>query len=503
MRTNTTRREFLRMLTQAGAGAGLAGLLGGCRRGMLDAAADDPSAAQAGGLEPVAVAADNWGFVGTRTGRAFVPIGCNYYDPETGRWAPRIWSQFVPERVARHFELMEGLGVNVCRVFLSAGTFMPEAGKLSAEEMDKLDTMVSFGRRHGVRFVLSALNSWEGRADWRVGDPYIDPRRIELEGDYLEQMSRHFRGDGAVFAFDIINEPRAPWGPVGSAPQWPAWLREHAERTPADRDAIAAYLGENAEPSAPPNRAAEDDPILYAFQRYRESLAGGYVRDRAAAIRRGDADRLVTIGLVQYSFPLANRPSGYSAFNPHVIAEHVDYMSPHFYPILPDDGPLGPHIERMRRYAKAWVRYAYAGKPVVLEEFGWAGGGTSGGKHFYSEQDQIDWNGGLIERTEDSCCGWLIWPFADTTARADISKDAGFYYTDWRPKAWAGAFQALSARLRKNPPRRVPGRRTVALDMRKALTTMGEKIPMYDTRFGEALFAELAKDGAYDVVEKG
>ncbi len=49
-------------------------------------------------------------------GRAFVPWGCNYYDPFTG-WAPRLWELFDPVRVAEQFAHMQSIGVNVVRVF--------------------------------------------------------------------------------------------------------------------------------------------------------------------------------------------------------------------------------------------------------------------------------------------------------------------------------------------------------------------------------------------------
>src|SRR3972149_3373072 len=63
------------------------------------------------GMELIAVAPDGRGFVERDSGRAFIPFGTNYYDPNTG-WAPKMWSRFDAGKVRRHFGVMKELGVN-------------------------------------------------------------------------------------------------------------------------------------------------------------------------------------------------------------------------------------------------------------------------------------------------------------------------------------------------------------------------------------------------------
>ena len=69
----------------------------------------------------VRVADDGARFVDASTGEAFVPLGCNYFDPKTG-WAPKIWSQYDHDRVARQLSQIGEAGLNCVRVFLDIKT---------------------------------------------------------------------------------------------------------------------------------------------------------------------------------------------------------------------------------------------------------------------------------------------------------------------------------------------------------------------------------------------
>ena len=79
-------------------------------------------AAETPDMELIVLAPDGRNFIERESGRTFIPFGTNYYDPNTG-WAPKIWRQFDPEKVQRHFSVMSGMGVNCARVFLTAATF--------------------------------------------------------------------------------------------------------------------------------------------------------------------------------------------------------------------------------------------------------------------------------------------------------------------------------------------------------------------------------------------
>ncbi len=197
----------------------------------------------------------------------------------------------------------------------------------------------------------------------------------------------------------------------------------------------------------------------------------------------------MTLGLVQWSFPIGNHPRDYAAFDLALLAPHLDYLSPHFYPILP-----GVRLDDFRaqtlRYAEAWIRWCWHGKPVVVEEFGWTGGGDDPGLGRYSEHEQALYQADLVRRTRSSACGWLTWPYADSLVSTDVSRFGGLVGVDSRTKAWGESFRQLSRDLVAEPPAaRSPGVATT-VDLCAVLTGLGSGHDMYDTPFARSLLAE-------------
>ena len=84
------------------------------------------SAAELSNMQLIVMRADGQGFMERDSGRPYIVFGTNYYDPHTG-WAPKIWRKFDSEKVRKHFQVMSGLGINCARLFLTAGSFQPNA----------------------------------------------------------------------------------------------------------------------------------------------------------------------------------------------------------------------------------------------------------------------------------------------------------------------------------------------------------------------------------------
>lgn len=76
----------------------------------------------------IRVSDNKWTLEESLTGKIFIPMGCNYYDPDAGGWPPKIWKKFNRRHAQRHFRMMEDLGVNAIRVFVSWASFMPSRG---------------------------------------------------------------------------------------------------------------------------------------------------------------------------------------------------------------------------------------------------------------------------------------------------------------------------------------------------------------------------------------
>jgi hypothetical protein len=114
--------------------------------------------------------------------------------------------------------------------------------------------------------------------------------------------------------------------------------------------------------------------------------------------------------------------------------------------------------QRNLAYLEAVVREAAApGKPVVLAEFGWYGGGKptldGGTWPAATELDQARWCRLAVETTRGLAAGWLNWGLYDHPESGDITQLSGLLTADGKTKAWGTAFSTLSTELRAHPPR--------------------------------------------------
>ena len=402
-------------------------------------------------MDLVEVARDGHGFVERSSGRPHIPFGTNYYDPNTG-WAPKLWRQFDAEKVREHFRVMSRLGVNCARVFLTAGSFQPTAGAVDEQALAKLDKMVEIARETNIRLILTGPDHWEGLpAYWRP-DRFAGEAALEALDRFWEVVGKRYRGEPAVFAWDLLNEPHMPWSCPQWTPKWHTWLHE----TYADRAALkAAWGGELTEADTwdnvaePADRPASGNPRLRDWQLFREYLADEWVRRQVEAIRRADPTHLITVGYIQWSYPYvrSGNPGRYAAFNPHRQARWLDFTTIHFYPTLGSPFQSDEIWRNNVGYLQAVLAYSRAGKPVLLGEYGWYGGGAPQSHPFVSEEQQARWISEEVEATRSLADGWLSWPFADTPSSKDISLYAGLVKPDLSLKAWGRKFKELAADL--------------------------------------------------------
>lgn len=402
-------------------------------------------------LPRVRVDRDGRGFLGADS-RPFVPLGINYYRPGTG-WAPQVWRKFDPEATRQDFARLRELGGNCVRVFLTYGSFHQRPGVLDEEGVRKLETFLDLAGEHGLYVHPTGPDHWEGLPEWARTDRIADETiLVALEG-FWQQLATRLRGRSNVFAYDLLNEPEVPWDSPALRRRWNGWLEtrypDHAALTNAWRRADVPPLG-RIEP--PPREDAPLDPRLLDFQRFRESVAEEWTRRQAAAIRRADPDALVTVGLIQWSVPVVLAHVGhYSAFRPDRQAPHVDFLSFHFYPLENGAYLYQGAAEEARNlgYLDCLVReHARFGKPVVIGEFGWHGGGSPRAfknAPVASEDDQARWCRLVVETTRGRVHGWLNWGFHDQPEATDVSQFTGMLRADGTLKAWGRAFQDLAS----------------------------------------------------------
>lgn len=407
-------------------------------------------------LPRVMTSADNRGFKDS-TGHPFIPLGVTYYRPGTG-WAPQVWKRFDPEGTQADFASLRALGGNCVRVFLTYGSFFPTPDRVNPEALAKLERFVDLAEENGLYVHPTGPDHWEGLPDYAKGDRLSDPRVLAALKVFWTTIATRFRDRPAVFAYDLLNEPEIPWDTPSQRAAWNRWLSakypSHAALTNAWKRADVPEPG--AIP-APPREDAELDPRLLDYQHFRESLAVNWTRLQVEAIRAADPRALVTAGFIQWSLPIALAHIGhYSAFRPSQHAPFLDFLTFHFYPLA--NGAYhydGPEAERRNlAYLDCLAReFAGHGKPVVIGEFGWYGGGRP--KAFKegpaaSEEDQARWCSNAVKHTRDRVAGWLNWGLYDQPEATDVSQFTGLLTADGREKAWGRTFRELSADLRKN-----------------------------------------------------
>ncbi|MEK7686595.1 MAG: cellulase family glycosylhydrolase [Verrucomicrobiota bacterium] len=427
----------------------------------------------------IRVAKDGRTFV-TEKGDPFVPLGVNYYRPGTG-WAPQLWKQFDAEATRKDFARMKELGLNCVRVFLSFGSFYREPGVLAPEGLSRFDQFLALAEEAGVYVHPTGPDHWEGAPEWTRTDRYADEKMLQAREDFWKLFAARYRGRTTIFAYDLLNEPEIGWESTAMSAKWKEWLRQ--KYGSAEKAAQAwgvspeGFTWETV--SVPERKDAPGSRHLLDYQHFRETLADAWTRRQATAIKAADPDALVTVGFIQWSVPvLVPSLSHYAAFRPDRQARFLDFLEIHFYPLESGFYEYGRAEGEARNlaYLESVVReVARPGKPVVVAEFGWHGGGKltiNEGKHPpATEADQARWCRLLVETTSGLAVGWLNWGFCDHPQARDVSQLTGLLTVDGKLKAWGGEFKKLAGALHQEVVPPAPAGAHPSLDWDLCLTS--------------------------------
>jgi hypothetical protein len=376
-------------------------------------------------------------------GQRFMPCGVSYFRPGTG-WAPQLWKRFDAEATRLDFQRMKHMGMNVVRVFVTFGSFFTEPGRLDPAGIAAFDRLLDLADEAGLYVHPTGPEGWEGMPEWtaKLGDVFTNLGNEEglaaLE-DWWRLFAGRYRGRSTIWAYDLRNEPAVAWDTPQSRTKWDAWRSAHGQ------------------PVAPvPDAKGPPSPVLADYQRFRESLAETWIARQAKSIHTAAPQALVTVGLLQWSVPAQRiAVAQYSGFRPERIAPHLDFMELHFYPLAQgiyryqdraaEDANLAV-LECMAREC------AQPGKPLVIAEFGWYGGGRfEANGQPASEEQQAEWGRHLIEVTAPLACGWINWGLHDMPEATDVSRLTGLLTVAGDDKAWGRAFGPAVQQLRSHP----------------------------------------------------
>lgn len=400
-------------------------------------------------------------------GRRFLPIGANYFDPASG-WAPKIWSRFDPQRVQRQLRQIADAGFTTVRIFLDTALLNPEPDIYSDEGFAQVRRMTDLAAAADLRIIYSGPNGWEGRARHAWGDVFGDESVLDARCELWRQIMKRLGDEPTVMAWDLFNEPSVGWPRPEHADHH--WL---GARRRAWRAFASEHLGADPGEAFPQVESDGQDPQVYAcYVQFLEYLSERWVRRQCEAIREGGARQLVTFGMHQSSIPvyLPGRYA-YGGFNPTRVGRYLDYMSVHFYPMLPDVdvGMVEPYYTQRRGYVEIVARGAHvAGKPLVIEEFGWKGGSrVPNEQKTWPQEHQTMWSQTLVEVTRCVASGWLNWAYADSAdPNTDISGASGLWTSDTTAlKHWGRRFAEMAGELAADPPTYTPAGTRFELDL--------------------------------------
>lgn len=387
-------------------------------------------------------------------GERFVPFGVTYYRPGTG-WAPQVWKQFDPQATRRDFAQMKKVGVNCVRVFLSFGSFYSDPGQLKPEGLAKFDQFLAIAEEFGIYVHPTGPDLWEGPPDWQPV-AMEDEKTLRALESFWKLFAARYRGRHILFAYDLKNEPELGWEGLLLKTRWNNWLKMKYLTT----QSLGHAWGETAPPewgelSAPADKDSLKSQRLLDYQAFRESVADEWTRRQVTAIKSVDPNALVTVGLIQWSIPslLPGSIRYYSAFRPQRQARFLDFLEIHFYPFATGPYEYRGDADELANlaYLQGVVREAARpGKPVVLAEFGWYGGGKpkfDRGVHpAATEEQQARYCRRLVEVSAPYVTGWLNWGFYDQPEATDCSELTGLLTADGKIKAWGKTFTELSTR---------------------------------------------------------
>jgi hypothetical protein len=427
-----------------------------------------PAAVPDDGPECVRVSPDGAHFETSASHQIFIPFGGIYFDPETYTEKPfprfLLITGFDAGRTRRHFEQISTIGANIIRISLSTGVFSPEYGECDPGAFDTLDRIIGLARDNNLRVVLDLMVEWEGRAEWidRPWELFTDETALSGLEFLYAAIARRYRNNPTVFSYLLCDEAKIPWESTGIHAEWAKWV--HAEYGTEEKlmESWPGYPWSKEtweHPIPPSDQNSAGSRRLYDYQRYREDIAARFVSRLAKAIRDEDPNHMISVGLLQWNVPLRPpiddekllKPSSYPAFNPHKIAQHVDYIHVNCY---------NWWDSKTAHYARALGSYcSVSGKPVLLGEFSF---------------DPI-----VVEKTRDLFAGYFAWAFYPLP-----SEPAHHYLftADAKPTSHAGGFRETATKIADGgriPTAQAP-QSALVIDATQAFTDIPSNVRIYE-----------------------
>jgi endo-1,4-beta-mannosidase len=315
-------------------------------------------------------------------------LGVNFWSRAGG---PLMWRGYDPGVVREELATLASNRINLTRSFCYWPDFHPEPDRLDeavlARFADFLDAHTEAGMATVPTFIVGHMSGENWDPAWRQGrDLYGDVWMVARQAWYVREVTRRFAGHPAVAGWLLSNEMPLYGGP-------------------APEPAVTAWA---------------------------ELLV--------QAVRAGGGTQPVSLGDGAWGIELTGTDNGFSV---RATAGLVDFLGPHVYRM--DNDRVRLHLGP----AFACELAGFAGKPVVLEEFGVSTGFSSATNagHYYRQV--------LHTSLLAGASGWIAWNNTDYDHLADQDPyrhhpfEMRFGLTDHtgRPKPHLGEVRAFGELL--------------------------------------------------------
>jgi len=452
-------------------------------------------------MKTVRVASDRWNFE-TSAGAPITPLGGNILDdrhPGQGT----LFQRFDAADCDRRLGLMAELGLNCLRQAIGVNQVFDPATGLKAEGMRNWDTFIGLAEKHGI--YLMPVGGYIGGNDWFDAERMADNgRSLDESCTFWQVFCSHYAGHPTIWAWDLRNEllyweqehmvvggsrdVRGVGDMIRDA--WPQWLETRYGTVAAMNRAYgSSYASFGDVPGAIKFREAPFDLCAYDFRGYLNDRGYGWCKRQCEVIRSVSPGHMICNGNNAWLTPdqdlyLAN------GFHNRAVHDLFDFVTIHPYPACqcvpggrgdPLDG--GDPLRYWLNSCIGNARMDHYGKPVVVQEFGWYGGGPSqflGPLPHRREQEHADYTRAITEALIPHVNGFINWPTFDMPAANDISNHGGIFTHDGRPKALAKVYADLATRLGGRRTDRKPATTSLTYSLLGLFTCRSYQDRMWD-----------------------
>jgi len=431
-------------------------------------------------MKPIRLAADRWNFELAGSGEPISPLGGNILNdihPGDGT----LFDAFDAADCDRRLGLMAGLGLNCLRQAIGVNRVFDAKTGLKADGMANWDRLIGLAEKHGI--YLMPVGGYVGGKDWFDVELLADSgKALDDSCAFWEAFAGHYRGHPAIWAWDLRNEllywnrPHALEKGDAKAQEieatlnagWPGWLEIRYGSVEAMNRAHGSAHRRFAEvPAKVEFVEAPFDIRAFDYRNYLNARGYDWCSRQCEVIRAAAPGHLVVSGNNTWLCPdsdlfLAN------GFHNRALHDLFDFVTFHPYPACQcTPGGHGDPLDDLHSNGPKWkfwlasciatARYEHYGKPVVVQEFGWYGGGASrflGPLPYRSEEEHAEYTRRLCEGLMPHVNGFLNWPTMDMPAAADISNHGGLFTHEGKRKKLAAVYEELAREMRGQPRRR-------------------------------------------------